>query len=316
MPDDGVPLPPGTVVDGDGETADLGVLVLFLNDIAALLGIEGAGLGALGAWTLTIEGGVVIGMSLTVAGAVFVGVGGVCWLAANHVSFSAESAQGPAVAPVGTTQNKLTMSPKREPDGTFKGRFNGVPAVFRIRPKLASSVFADRRGFDWQFYVGTNEDLRNAFGGDKNKIVHHWMEYGLREGRASSSVFDVGYYLANNADLRAAFGVGGSEQALNHWLGNGIGEGRRGSSTFDVAYYLGANQDLQAAFGPRNFAAALNHWLDNGLNEGRRGSPDFDPHYYLGANADLQHAFGANNYRAALQHWIEYGRREGRRGVA
>ena len=167
-------------------------------------------------------------------------------------------------------------------------------------------------GFNAEYYLDTNSDLKAAFGSDYQAALSHWKNNGIYEGRRASVAFDVQFYLDVNPDLSAAFGTN-YQAALSHWVNNGRSEGRRASREFDVRYYLNQNADLKAAFGT-NYQLAVDHWANNGLYEGRKGSSEFDVKYYLAQYADLGSAFGTD-YFAAVTHWTANGLpSEGRRG--
>jgi hypothetical protein len=71
--------------------------------------------------------------------------------------------------------------------------------------------------FDAEYYLRTNEDVRSA-GVDP---LHHYLEYGWREGRRPNAWFDPAYYLAQNSDVRDA-GI----EPLLHFVLSGAAEGR------------------------------------------------------------------------------------------
>lgn len=60
--------------------------------------------------------------------------------------------------------------------------------------------------FDAEYYYNTYPDLQAAFGFDYSVLLNHYLQYGLREGRAGSAEFNCFNYMNNYSDLRAAFG--------------------------------------------------------------------------------------------------------------
>jgi len=60
--------------------------------------------------------------------------------------------------------------------------------------------------FDAEYYANRYPDVAEAFGNNKELLLKHFMEYGLKEGRAGSALFDVTVYKMANKDLAEAFG--------------------------------------------------------------------------------------------------------------
>ena len=54
--------------------------------------------------------------------------------------------------------------------------------------------------FDFQYYAENNQDVKNVFGNNENLLRNHYMNFGIKEGRKASPVFDVKYY-QNNASF-------------------------------------------------------------------------------------------------------------------
>ena len=55
--------------------------------------------------------------------------------------------------------------------------------------------------------------------------MDHFIKFGMREGRKSSTFFNLEAYKSNNADLRIAFGDNNYEYYM-HYMINGRIEGR------------------------------------------------------------------------------------------
>jgi hypothetical protein len=163
--------------------------------------------------------------------------------------------------------------------------------------------------FSVDAYRALNADLFYAFGNDDAALVHHYINYGQAEGRATSG-FDAEAYAALNPDLFYAFGL--NETALtNHYLYAGRAEGRI-TEGFDAEAYAALNPDLYAVFGT-DHAALVNHYIYAGRAEGRVTS-GFDAEAYAALNPDLFTAFGLNT-DALINHYIQYGRAEGRSAI-
>jgi hypothetical protein len=95
------------------------------------------------------------------------------------------------------------------------------------------------------FYYASYPDLQIAFGNDHDKLIRHYYEFGIYEGRIYSKGFDPKYYLDNNPDV-AQFCKNDYYQALQHFLTYGVEEGRKASPYFDEAYYLKNNPELSS----------------------------------------------------------------------
>jgi len=73
-------------------------------------------------------------------------------------------------------------------------------------PAQAAQASLTKLTFDVDYYYNTYPDLQAAFGYDYNALYNHYLQYGLREGRAGSAEFNCFNYVNNYADLRAAYG--------------------------------------------------------------------------------------------------------------
>jgi hypothetical protein len=82
-----------------------------------------------------------------------------------------------------------------------------------------------RRVFDAEYYASCHPDVVAVLGNSTNALFNHFVQYGLREGRASSPTFDISFYKLAYPDLQAAFGddVGAY---VRHYLRYGINEQR------------------------------------------------------------------------------------------
>lgn len=153
-------------------------------------------------------------------------------------------------------------------------------------------------------------DLAAAFGGDPDKLLAHYLQYGYNEGRVVSG-FSPDAYAARNADLFFAFGTD-HVSLVRHYIQFGYAEGRTAKG-FDIDAYAALNPDLFAAFG-LNRQALINHYVMFGRTEGRL-SDGFDVETYARLNPDLLVAFG-HDQQALINHYIQFGRAEGRAAFA
>lgn len=60
--------------------------------------------------------------------------------------------------------------------------------------------------FDANYYYNTYPDVAAAYGNDAGKLLAHYINNGIAEGRNASANFNVKAYRENNPDLDAAYG--------------------------------------------------------------------------------------------------------------
>lgn len=131
--------------------------------------------------------------------------------------------------------------------------------------------------FDHIYYANRYSDLKAAYGYNEALLWHHYITWGIAEGRSASPVFDPIWYLDHNKDLKRAFG-NNYAQAYQHWIHYGCSEGRDSSEHYHGRYYLDQNADLKAAYFSNGLLDADNyyrlalHYLKWGCKEGRCAS--------------------------------------------
>ena len=163
--------------------------------------------------------------------------------------------------------------------------------------------------FDATIYGSANQDVKNAYNNNTEKLKSHWINIGIKEGRVASLVFDAKYYLEKYPDIKNAYG-NDYQKAYNHFIKVGIKEGRQGSRFFNPKYYLEKYSDLSQAL-ENNYSKALEHFITTGINEGRIGSSEFNVIIYKENYADLRNAYG-NNYVMYYRHYMNVGVKEGK----
>ena len=80
--------------------------------------------------------------------------------------------------------------------------------------------------FDAAYYANRYPDIRAAFGTDSAKLLQHFIQYGMSEGRQAKSTFNVTVYKARYSDLQAAFGDD-LQKYYEHYIQFGYKEGRK-----------------------------------------------------------------------------------------
>lgn len=164
--------------------------------------------------------------------------------------------------------------------------------------------------FDPIYYSYRYSDLNAAFGNNKEALYRHYIQYGIKEGRTASPIFDPKYYLENNSDIARAFGANNYEAAYNHFIKYGYNENRETSQVFNVVYYRNMHPDLIN----HDNQALYVHFMTHGMSEGRQATQGFNVNSYRSSHSDLNSAFG-NDLRYYYYHYLCYGINEGRVGM-
>lgn len=183
--------------------------------------------------------------------------------------------------------------------------------------------------FDAKYYADKYSDLKAAFGYDKTKLLNHFKQFGMKEGRMAKATFDVYCYKNNYADLWAVY-KDDLKSYYIHYMTYGYKEGRVAYKTkntnekmklttykgkdyslvYEPNFYVDKYADLKAAFGS-NENLLIEHFVKYGMKEGRQGNANFIVEYYKKNYEDLQKAFGTNTL-LYYDHYITYGNKEGR----
>ena len=184
--------------------------------------------------------------------------------------------------------------------------------------------------FDSVYYADRYADLKKAYGYDREKLLNHFVRYGMKEGRQASEDFDVRYYRNTYADLRKAYGSD-LQKYYTHYVDRGRAEGRRANevivieeghalyngidyaAVFDSSWYMSRYPDLRSAFG-QDKKALLRHFVLYGMKEGRQGCASFCVQSYRNEYRDLRRRYAGSLPQYYL-HYIRCGRAEGRHGT-
>jgi hypothetical protein len=159
-------------------------------------------------------------------------------------------------------------------------------------------TWQEKAAFDVMVYRDRNPDIAHYTDAELKK---HWLTSGIKEGRASSPVLDLGFYYGNNKDLQDAFGKD-YQKLYNHFINHGYKEKRKSSALFDGKYYCENNPEIYAEYGD-NY---MKHYAETGIKEGRRGSLTFDPDYYWVIRPDVWDAWPAH-YEMCAKHYAGHG---------
>lgn len=185
--------------------------------------------------------------------------------------------------------------------------------------------------YDFNYYIAKNPDVLRVYGYDENKVLGHFVNFGMKEGRSAKEAFSVKSYKNRYSDLRRAFGNNAKSYFL-HYINNGIREKRIATgcdttiigaqtkyngidygSVYDFNYYVSKNPDVLKAYG-YDENKVLAHFVNFGMKEGRRASETFKLSVYKNRYADLRKAYGNNN-KSYYLHYIRNGKKERRTAV-
>ena len=96
------------------------------------------------------------------------------------------------------------------------------------------------------------------------QVGESWLlnEFGKKEGRMGSVIFDPDYYLNKYPDVKQVYN-NSKYAAYEHFINFGLAEGRQGCATFNVNTYMARYADLQAAYGT-DLPSYYMHYLNYG----------------------------------------------------
>lgn len=159
-------------------------------------------------------------------------------------------------------------------------------------------TWIEKAAFDVMVYRDRNPDLADM---TDSELKTHWKNHGIKEGRASSTILDLGFYLRNNKDLQEAFGTDYAK-VYNHFITSGYKEYRKSSMLFDGEYYVENYPDVGTTFKEEY----LRHYVNHGMAEGRRASQPYDPDYYWFVRPDVADTW-PGDYVLAAKHYAGHG---------
>ena len=96
-----------------------------------------------------------------------------------------------------------------------------MPIQVRAEEKVDYSAV-----FDADYYYNAYADLKSAIGNDQEKLLQHFIAFGMQEGRRGNDEFDVKAYMENNPDLVQVFGPADYASYYLHYITYGKKEGR------------------------------------------------------------------------------------------
>lgn len=177
--------------------------------------------------------------------------------------------------------------------------------------------------FDADYYSNKYPDVKAAYGTDQAKLLQHFVDFGMKEGRQGNATFNVKLYKSNYSDLNANLGNDLSAY-YTHYIKFGQHENRVADKMIDPAIYNGVNYspvynyeyyitkypDVKNAFGSDQYAT-IQHFVEHGMQERRQGNDTFHVEAYIANYKDLRKAFG-NHFADYYMHYVTTGKNENR----
>ena len=214
-----------------------------------------------------------------------------------------------------------------------------VTVIPATGPKYDAEYYAPV--FDAEYYLGKYPDLKKLYGNDTAKVLAHFVEHGMSEGRQGSAEFNVYSYRTRYADLSNAYGDDLVKYYM-HYIKAGKAEGRNGAveNIYTVVFKDGnevvkiqkvksgesaiAPAEIESKTGfkcwDNDFTKVTSNMVINAVYEEAEYDAEyyaavFNAEYYLSKYPDLKKAYG-EDVTKALKHFIEHGMSEGRQGSA
>lgn len=200
----------------------------------------------------------------------------------------------------GITVSQIDSKGNRSRNGVSGGKwvYHGMVPWLDYTSVGKQETWVEKACFDVMVYRDRNPDITHM---TDAQLKEHWLTTGIKQGRASSTVLDLGFYLSNNPDLQEAFGTD-YEKIYNHFITKGYKEYRKSSALFDGSYYTKNNPDVANAYKEEY----LRHYIENGMAEGRRASLTFDPDYYWHIRPDVYEVW-PDDYFMCSRHYAGHG---------
>ena len=188
---------------------------------------------------------------------------------------------------------------------THLGRTSMTMDWYCLISATAKETWVEKACFDPMVYRDRNGDVAGISTMTDAELKAHWKSVGIKQGRASSPVLDLGFYANNNPDVKEAFTVNGVvdyEKIYNHFITSGYKEGRKSSALFDGAYYCEKYPEVASSYKDEY----LRHYAETGIYEGRRASLTFHADYYWFIRPDVAAAW-PGDYHMAARHYAGHG---------
>ena len=183
--------------------------------------------------------------------------------------------------------------------------------------------------YDAAYYARNNPQLFIDIDRDEWKLIRHFVETGMNEGKRGSAEFDVMQYKDAHPELVSQYGDDLKAYYI-YYIEEGFTAGDSGTPyeepvwiadepftyrgkdityIYDPEYYSTHYDDAAALAGDPE--ALIRHFVVYGMKEGRRGNKEFDPRIYMGRYIDVRNAYN-NLVEMTYDDYLNYGREAGR----
>ena len=169
------------------------------------------------------------------------------------------------------------------------------------------------KNFDWKFYINYHTDLKECNLDNEEKIINHWLNYGIYEDRLirKNLDFDWKFYISYYADL-VQNNINDENLAYQHWVKYGSIENRVCNNTLLINEYL-LEPEKNNAKTQYIFNSYINEYCKKYASYSRpyyekKNYLDIDLYFYKKGNNidlnntdDLMHHFN-QNYNGLIYH--------------
>jgi hypothetical protein len=128
------------------------------------------------------------------------------------------------------------------------GKKENRVATYHIIPVSTYNGIDYSAVYDGAYYMIKYNDLKKAFVDNYDKLIQHFVNYGMKEKRQAKATFNVDIYKSNYKDLQDAFG-NDYPKYYEHYIKYGQREKRIANKrveTVTVQYYTYKSGDLIA----------------------------------------------------------------------
>lgn len=235
----------------------------------------------------------------------------------NHLAtLTANTARADLQTALGSANHafRWTLPPLMQ--GTYTARVFALDASSGARTQIGSdrTITINASFFNDDEYLQRNPDIRAAIEAGLNMTPwSHFWNYGQKENRTFSPLFEEAFYRTRNADIVPFINNGTLKSGFHHFWLYGQREGRQATPFFQESAYLQANSDVAAAKSANSFRSGFEHFALYGLREGRQAVSWFDQPVYTAQNPDVVAALPSSTLGSLYRHFVLYGCHESRR---
>lgn len=181
--------------------------------------------------------------------------------------------------------------------------------------------------YDYSYYIKKYPWIEQKYGNDPEKVLAHFVKYGMKDGRQGCYAFNVQYYKNRYVDLRTAYGKDLPSYYM-HYITNGKAEGRDAktkcdltgyvtkygkvdySAVYNYNYYIANNETVAKNFKGDDIGA-LEYFVKTGMKNGDQASANFDVASYANYYSVIRKKY-KNNLEKYYFNYIVEGKDKGR----